>query len=64
MTAVHQFVDGLNANNVPSALAACAPETSIIDEFAPRVWHGPGACAKWAHALALGNVISETGHWV
>ena len=51
MTAVHQFIDGLNTNHIPLALAACAPETSIIDEFAPYSWHGPGACATWARAF-------------
>ncbi len=51
MKAVRQFVDGLNTNHIPSALAACAPETSIIDEFAPYSWHGAGACAMWAQAF-------------
>lgn len=51
MAAVHQFVDGLNTNHMASAIAACAPETSIVDEFAPYTWHGVGACAKWAAAF-------------
>jgi hypothetical protein len=29
------------------AVAACADETSILDEFPPHEWHGTGACAKW-----------------
>ena len=45
---IHQFVDGFNKGDVKSALAACAEETSIIDEFPPHEWHGAGACAKWA----------------
>ena len=31
-----------------TALAACAEQTSIIDEFPPYEWHGAGACAAWA----------------
>jgi len=48
MATIHQFVDGFNKGDVKSALAACAEETSIIDEFPPHEWHGAGACAKWA----------------
>ena len=48
MVPVHQFVDGFNKGDVKSALAACAEQTSIVDEFPPYEWHGPGACAKWA----------------
>lgn len=48
MATVHQFVDGFNKGDAKSALAACAEETSIVDEFPPHEWHGAGACAKWA----------------
>lgn len=47
MVPVRQFVDGFNKGDTKSALAACAEQTSIIDEFPPHEWHGPGACAKW-----------------
>lgn len=47
MVPVRQFVDGFNKGDTRSALAACAEQTSIIDEFPPHEWHGPGACAKW-----------------
>jgi len=46
---VHQFVDGFNKGDIKSALAACADQTSIIDEFPPHEWHGAGACAIWAN---------------
>jgi hypothetical protein len=49
MTPVKQFVDGFNKGDVKSALAACAEQTSIIDEFPPHEWHGPGACGAWAN---------------
>jgi ketosteroid isomerase-like protein len=46
---VHQFVDGFNKGDAKSALAACADQTSIVDEFPPYAWDGAGACSKWAN---------------
>ena len=48
MVPVHQFVDGFNEGDTKSAIAACAEQTSIIDEFPPYQWHGAGACSNWA----------------
>jgi hypothetical protein len=59
---VHQFVDGFNEGDSQTALAACADETSIIDEFPPHEWHGAGACSNWAkdyEADAKKNGISN-----
>src|SRR5664279_2496591 len=47
MMLVHQFVDGFNKGDTKTAMAACADQTSIIDEFPPHEWHGAGACSKW-----------------
>jgi hypothetical protein len=47
MATVRQFVQGFNRGDAKTALAACADETSIIDEFPPHVWNGAGACSKW-----------------
>ena len=47
MAAVHQFVDAFNKGDTKTAAAACAEQTSIIDEFPPHAWHGAGGCAKW-----------------
>jgi hypothetical protein len=47
---IQQFVDAFNKGDMESAVAQCADQTSIIDDFAPHVWHGAGACAKWAKA--------------
>ena len=49
MVPIRQFVDGFNKGDVKSALAACAEQTSIIDEFPPHEWHGAGACSAWAN---------------
>ena len=48
MTTVHQFIDGFNKGDVKTAVAACADQASIIDEFPPYEWHGAGACSQWA----------------
>ena len=45
MSTINQFVDGFNKGDVKSALATCADETLIIDEFAPHIWH---SCSKWS----------------
>ena len=47
MVPVHQFVDSFNKGDTKTAAAACADQTSIIDEFPPHEWHGAGACSKW-----------------
>ena len=63
MAPVKQFVDGFNKGDVKSALATCAEQTSIIDEFPPYEWHGAGACSTWANdfdADAKKNGITDT----
>jgi hypothetical protein len=47
MVTVNQFLDGFNKGDTKALLAACADQTSIIDEFPPHEWHGAGACSKW-----------------
>lgn len=47
LATINQFVDGFNRGDTKMAVAACADETSILDEFPPHEWHGAGACAKW-----------------
>jgi hypothetical protein len=47
MASVHRFVDAFNKGDAKTAAAACADQTSIIDEFPPHEWHGAGGCAKW-----------------
>jgi len=48
MAPVNQFINGFNKGDIKTALAACAEQSSIIDEFPPYEWHGTGACAAWA----------------
>ena len=42
MAAVRQFVEGFNNDDIALAQAACTDETSIVDDFAPHEWAGPG----------------------
>src|SRR5262249_23071646 len=44
---VNQFADAFNKGDTKTAAAACADQTSIIDEFPPYTWSGAGACSKW-----------------
>lgn len=39
--------DAFNKGDVKAAVALATDEMSIIDEFPPHEWHGPGAFAKW-----------------
>lgn len=62
MAVVNQFLDGFNKGDTKAALATCAPQTAIIDEFAPYVWQGATACSDWANdfdADAKKNGITE-----
>jgi ketosteroid isomerase-like protein len=47
LAVVRQFVNDFNKGDGKSAVAACADQAAIIDEFPPYAWHGAGACAKW-----------------
>ena len=44
---MRQWVDGFNAGDSPSAVATCATQASLIDDFAPHQWQGTDACARW-----------------
>jgi len=65
MAVVNQWDDGFNKGDMKSAVAACADQTSIIDDLAPHEWHGAGACSKWMKDAAaffkkneMTNVVS------
>ena len=55
MKTVRQWVESLTKGDVKTAIAACAPQTSIVDEYPPYEWHGEGVCAKWAEQLDAYN---------
>jgi ketosteroid isomerase-like protein len=47
MGVVHQWVESFNKGDGKAAASFCADGALIIDDFAPHVWQGPGACASW-----------------
>jgi len=55
MKVVRQWVDSLNKGDMKTAVAACAQQTSIVDEFPPYAWQGEGTCSKWAVELEAYN---------
>lgn len=46
MRPVREFVDSFNRGDVK---AACANQSTIIDEFPPYLWQGATACADWSN---------------
>jgi hypothetical protein len=47
MSVIHRWVDGFNVADANSAIATCADQAALIDDFPPHEWHGPGACKRW-----------------
>jgi hypothetical protein len=63
MATVHQWVDGINKGDMKMTVAACADQTSIIDDIPPHEWHGAGACSKWMSdfdAWAKTNEVTDS----
>lgn len=49
---IHQFFAAMNKGDMKTASAAFATDTvTIIDEFAPYVWQGNDAVARWGAAF-------------
>jgi ketosteroid isomerase-like protein len=62
MNVVQRFVGAFNAGDVKLALDMSLDDMSIIDEFPPYEWHGPGTMTTWLNdygADAKKNGISE-----
>src|SRR5450759_4992685 len=47
MAVVHKWVDSFNKGDGRTGSSYCADGALIIDDFAPHVWQGSGACASW-----------------
>ena len=59
IAAVRQFVEGFNGDNIDLAQAACADDTSIIDDFPPHEWTGHLATTRWYRDMA--RMSTENG---
>ena len=44
---VLRFVEAIDKGDAQGAVAGCADDLCIIDDFSPYEWHGPGTCLKW-----------------
>jgi len=52
----------VTAYNKDFAAGDCAPQSAIIDEFAPHAWQGATACADWLAAFnadSKANAITD-----
>jgi len=47
MAVVHKWVDAFNKGDGKTGSSFCVDGALIIDDFAPHVWQGSGACASW-----------------
>lgn len=47
MSVIRLWVDGFNNGDAKSASATCSNHATVIDDFPPHEWHGPGACKRW-----------------
>lgn len=52
MQPIHQFIDGMNANDNTKAAAAFTATATLIDEFPPYYWHSATAYADWGSSFA------------
>ncbi len=50
MAVVHKWVDAFNKGDGKAGSSYCADGAIIIDDIAPHVWQGSGACASWYKA--------------
>lgn len=63
ISVIHRWVDGFNSGDTKLAVAACADQTSLIDDFPPHEWQGRGACAKWfSDFQAMSKSYGSTQH--
>jgi ketosteroid isomerase-like protein len=52
MAVVKEYLGYMNEGAVEKFVKLCAPQTIIIDDFAPHTWQGPTACMDWLTAFA------------
>lgn len=50
MAVFHKWVDAFNQGDATGGAGFCADSAVVIDDIAPHVWQGPGACAAWYKA--------------
>jgi hypothetical protein len=53
---VEKWVDDFNKADMKSLLAACAPHTSIVDDFPPYAWQ---TCIDWMNDYQANNKVIQ-----
>ena len=48
---VHRWADAFSRRSLSTDIAPCAENAVVIDDLAPHVWQGPGACSQWFKAF-------------
>ncbi|HEV2740522.1 MAG TPA: hypothetical protein VGU66_18325 [Candidatus Elarobacter sp.] len=46
-----KMVAALTTNDATALRAACAPTSTVVDEFAPYSWSGADTCVRWSAAF-------------
>jgi ketosteroid isomerase-like protein len=59
MSVVRHWAAAFNQGDMQSMAATCTDQASIIDDFAPHVWTGAGACTRWASDFQ--NFVKTSG---
>jgi ketosteroid isomerase-like protein len=51
LATVKHYADSFNKGDTGAAVAVCAPNAVIIDDFSPFIWQGANACGTWLSDL-------------
>lgn len=53
MSTIRRVAMDFNQGNLKGFAALCTSPASVLDDFPPHTWNGPGACTDWANALSV-----------
>ncbi len=59
---VQKWLDAFNKSDAKTVASLCTKDAIVLDDFAPHVWQGPTACARWYRdfqAFATKSKITE-----
>jgi hypothetical protein len=59
MSAPRAFIADVLGGKADAAAALMTADASIIDEFPPFAWTGPGACGRWLADFAAANAAAH-----
>jgi hypothetical protein len=59
MAAPRAFIDDLDTGKIDAAAAIMTADATMIDEFPPHAWSGPGAFKRWLSDYAASNAAAH-----